>query len=66
MLSKLSSVAVATAVFSTAVLAHPGHDHAAAESNTIHFIFAASLAIACIVGGVALFKQSKKSQKNDK
>ncbi|WP_044556044.1 hypothetical protein [Shewanella piezotolerans] len=36
-------------IFSTSVLAHPGHDHSAESSNLIHLLWAAPVAVAAIL-----------------
>lgn len=44
-------------IFSTSVLAHPGHDHSAESSNLIHLLWAAPAAVA----GVLAYKLLKST-----
>lgn len=63
MFSKLSNIAALT-MMSTAAMAHPGHDHGAADANTIHFVFAVSVIAVVVIGGIALFKRAQKQKNN--
>lgn len=44
-----SVISAALTIFSTSVLAHPGHDHSAESSNLIHLLWAAPILLAAVL-----------------